>query len=70
MDLVSNLDISPLFFPDILNNTVFLAQDFSQFDIIADFQEAWTNFVESGQVWALLIGLFLGYIFKSFTSFG
>ena len=29
-----------------------------------------TNFYESGQMWALLIGIVLGYGFKSFSSYG
>lgn len=31
-------------------------------------QSAWGNFVESGQIWALLIGLFVGYWFRSMSS--
>lgn len=31
-------------------------------------QSAWINFVESGQIWALLIGLFVGYWFRSMSS--
>lgn len=35
----------------------------------SDFQSAWTKFLESGQVWALLIGVFIGYIVRNFTAF-
>jgi hypothetical protein len=38
-------------------------------DVLAQMQDAYNNFIESGQVWALLIGLMLGYIFRSFTGF-
>lgn len=38
-------------------------------DIIGQITNAWNNFVESGQVWAMVIGLFLGYTFASFTRF-
>ena len=38
-------------------------------DVIAQMQDAFHNFIESGQVWALLIGLVLGYIFRSFTAY-
>jgi hypothetical protein len=48
-------------------NTIF-AQLVKNRDILLDLQSAWTNFIKSGQAWALLIGLFLGYMFKSFTS--
>ena len=31
--------------------------------------DAWDNFIESGQVWALLIGIIIGYIFRSITAY-
>lgn len=34
-----------------------------------NFGNAWNNFVKSGQIWALLIGIAVGYFLKSFTSF-
>lgn len=37
-------------------------------DVVADMQKAFHHFVNSGQAWALLIGLFVGYMFRSFTS--
>jgi hypothetical protein len=69
MDILTNIDISHLSITDLVDGTMFFAQQFKQFDIIADGQKAWNNFIETGQVWALLIGMFFGYIFKSFTSF-
>lgn len=38
-------------------------------DVIAQFQQSFKHFVESGQVWALVIGLVLGYLFRGFTSY-
>jgi hypothetical protein len=38
-------------------------------DVLAQMQDAYKNFIDSGQVWALLIGLILGYIFRSFTAY-
>lgn len=38
-------------------------------DVIGQMVSAWQNFVQSGQIWALLIGMFLGYTFASFTRF-
>ncbi|MDJ0651294.1 MAG: hypothetical protein QNJ60_21590 [Xenococcaceae cyanobacterium MO_188.B19] len=52
------LDITPL-----------LAQTLDNVDILADMESAWINFVETGQVWALMIGMFIGYVFKGFTSY-
>ena len=30
---------------------------------------AWNNFIQTGQVWALLIGFVVGYIFRSLTAY-
>jgi hypothetical protein len=38
-------------------------------DILADVQQAWNKFVQTGQLWALIIGVVVGYIFRSVTSF-
>lgn len=38
-------------------------------DILADIQQAWNHFVQTGQLWALIIGVVVGYIFRSVTSF-
>ena len=47
----------------------FFAQQIKDPDIIGQITTAWQNFVESGQVWAMLIGMFFGYVFASFTKF-
>jgi hypothetical protein len=39
-------------------------------DLWGDVQRAWGHFVKTGQLWAFLIGLFVGYGIKAFTSFG
>lgn len=45
-----------------------LAQALEDPDIIGQLEDAWYNFIDSGQVWALLIGTFFGYTFKGFTG--
>ncbi|MBD2106787.1 hypothetical protein H6F49_07455 [Nodosilinea sp. FACHB-13] len=45
-----------------------LAQQFDQ-DILGDMVEIWNNFVESGQLWALLFGIVLGYFIRNLTAF-
>lgn len=45
-----------------------LAQQIEDPDILGQIQDAWANFIDSGQVWALLIGCFFGYTFKGFTG--
>ena len=45
-----------------------LAQQIEDPDILGQIEDAWFNFIDSGQVWALLIGMFFGYTFKGFTG--
>lgn len=45
-----------------------LAQQFDQ-DILGDMVTVWNNFVESGQLWALLFGIVLGYFIRNLTAF-
>ncbi|AFY68411.1 hypothetical protein Pse7367_0093 [Thalassoporum mexicanum PCC 7367] len=68
LDLANNLNLVDLDWDHLFaqNNQ---AQQFDQ-DIGADFSKAWNNFIESGQWIALIVGLFLGYLFRTFTSTG
>ncbi len=43
------------------------AQQFNQ-DVLGDMSKGWNNFVKSGQIWALIIGMVLGYLFRSVTA--
>ncbi len=52
----------------ILPVSSLLAQSIEDPDILGQIQDAWYNFIDSGQVWALLIGMFFGYTFKGFTG--
>lgn len=47
-----------------------LAQQIKETDLAGDVGKAWNNFVKTGQIWAFIIGLILGYVFRSFTSYG
>lgn len=62
---------------DILQNLVswhsshdwtVLAQQFNQ-DILGEMQKGFNNFVKTGQVWALIIGVVLGYLIRSLTAY-
>ncbi|MEG4582449.1 hypothetical protein QUA71_22965 [Microcoleus sp. MON1_C5] len=44
-----------------LNSTVILGQSY---DIFTNFQKAWKNFVDTGQIGAFFIGIFVGWFFK------
>ncbi len=39
-------------------------------NILGQFTSAWNHFIASGQAWSFFIGLALGYIIRSLTSFG
>lgn len=45
-----------------------LAQQFDQ-DFLGDMVKTWQNFVDSGQLWALLFGIVLGYFIRNLTAF-
>ncbi len=45
-----------------------IAQQFDQ-DIIGDLGNALRIFVESGQIWALIIGFVLGFILRGVTTY-
>ena len=44
-----------------LSSTVLLGQSY---DIFADIQKAWNNFVSTGQIGAFFIGIFVGWFIK------
>ena len=51
-------------------NWTVLAQNVTDPDLLGQIQKAWNNFVETGQIWALLIGLVIGYLIRNLTSYG
>ncbi len=59
---VSNLNLSHFHF-----DWQPLAQQFKQ-DVTKDLTGGWNGFIKSGQVWALMIGVTVGYLFKSVTG--
>lgn len=58
---------SSLSFPQY-ENTAIIAQTVEDPEVLNQIRDGWNNFIDSGQVWALLIGLFLGYVFRTFIS--
>lgn len=53
---------------DLWPGAMLLAQQFKD-TLGSDVQNAWANFIDSGQAWALLIGVVLGYMMRLFTSY-
>lgn len=47
-----------------------VAQSVTDTDLIGTVQKAFNHFIQSGQVWAMLIGLIIGYMFRSLTTYG
>ncbi len=50
------------------SSSMVLAQQFDQ-DILGDIAAAWKVFVESGQIWALLVGIVIGYLIRNLTAY-
>jgi hypothetical protein len=69
LDLWQTQTIFDLYHSYLLPSATILAQRLENVDILANMEDAWNNFIQSGQVWALLIGVFFGYVFRSFTSY-
>jgi hypothetical protein len=51
-------------------NVTILAQEIRDPNLIGQIQTTWNHFLQTGQVWALLIGLVIGYIIRNLTSYG
>lgn len=75
------VDIEPLYFSDFTPSTASLvgqntsmvttpviAQQFED-TFFSNSGEILGNFVESGQLWALLIGIILGYLVRGITTY-
>ncbi|MEO0987409.1 MAG: hypothetical protein AAFY20_17930 [Cyanobacteria bacterium J06639_14] len=48
-------------------STVIVAQFES--DVLGDIGGAFKNFYESGQIWALIIGIVIGYVVRGITTY-
>ena len=51
-------------------NLTALAQTITDPNVMGQMQKAWSHFIQTGQVWALLIGLVIGYMIRNLTSYG
>ncbi|MBW4509929.1 MAG: hypothetical protein KME64_25955 [Scytonematopsis contorta HA4267-MV1] len=52
-----------------ISSTV-IAQSVRDPNILGQMQRAFTHFVQTGQAWAMLIGLVIGYMLRNLTSYG
>ncbi|MBG1242719.1 hypothetical protein [Nostoc sp. NZL] len=62
--------ISQLYWYLPVNLTALLAQTITDPDLMGQMQKSWNHFIQTGQVWALLIGLVIGYMIRNLTSYG
>lgn len=53
----------------IKTENLILAQNVKDPKVLEQMQKAWNHFVDSGQIWAMIIGIIIGYMFKSLTSY-
>lgn len=66
LDIFSLNHLATFSVHDLIDRTIILAQQIEDPDIMGQMEDAWNNFVETGQVWALLIGVFVGATFRFF----
>lgn len=66
---VSGWDTLHLLKDQSLDIATILAQKIEDPQVLEKMQAAWRKFIESGQVWALIIGFIFGYIFRTFTGY-
>lgn len=66
--LTSDSESVRLFILKTLCNGAVLAQQVSQTTLFSDVQKFWNNFVQSGQIWALIIGIVIGYGIRNITA--
>lgn len=51
-----------------LFNGAVLAQQVSETSVFTDVQKFWNNFVQTGQIWAMLVGIVIGYAIRNITA--
>ena len=72
IDYLPVQEISRVITEQIFPAATVLAQDYQSIesiDVLAQMKDAFKHFIESGQVWALGIGIVLGYMFRAFTAY-
>ncbi|MBN3891888.1 MAG: hypothetical protein HWQ43_22925 [Nostoc sp. JL31] len=63
-------DLTSQFLWNLPVNWTALAQTITDPNVMGQMQKAWSHFIQTGQVWALLIGLVIGYMIRNLTSYG
>ncbi|MBD2346146.1 hypothetical protein [Anabaena subtropica] len=55
---------------DLPINLTVVAVNITDPNVVGQMQKVWHNFVQTGQIWALLIGVVIGYMFRNLTKYG
>jgi len=63
-------DLTFQLFWNLPDNVILLAQEIRDPNLVGQMQKTWNHFIQTGQVWALLIGLVIGYVIRNLTSYG
>lgn len=67
-NLTHSYDTVSVWFSHSPVNWPVLAQQIRDPKVLDQMQNAFNYFIKSGQVWALLIGLFFGYLIRGITA--
>ena len=62
-------DCLPALFGQLPVSPTVLAQQVSDQDLWGQVVRSWNHFVSTGQIWALLIGIAVGYAFRGLTRY-
>ena len=68
LPLASAVSLETASVSSVMPQSMVLAQQFDQ-DILGDMGKLWNTFIDSGQVWALIIGIVIGYMVRSLTAY-
>ncbi|MBD2539049.1 hypothetical protein H6G60_09555 [Coleofasciculus sp. FACHB-SPT36] len=66
--MTHSYDTVSVWFSNSPINWPVLAQQIRDPKVLDQMQNAFNYFIKSGQVWALLIGLFFGYLIRGITA--
>ncbi len=65
----NHLSDSGLLWQSPIHSTL-IAQEINDPNVVGQMQHNFEHFVQTGQIWALLIGLVIGWMLRNLTSYG
>lgn len=67
---IHEINSLPFLFSKLSFELTLLAQQVSDPDLFGQVQRAWSHFVQSGQIWALFMGVIIGYFIRGMSGIG